>query len=272
MYKCHTVSSRNSKRTNKDNIASLERKYGAESNVVRVRVDGEFPLQEDDVFIPLSLIEQSINTDYDDKKEVVSIDIGCDVARFGDDKTCIGYKVNEKVEFYSKIQGQDLMRTAGRIIQLGEQLREKHKFKGRIPIKVDDGGLGGGVTDRLNEIKRSNPEKYWWFEVVKVLFGKAIKHKNYADTTTYMMAVVKSLLSPYNENGEPQPIKLILPNDEDLVGQLSVRKYDITDDSRIKVESKKSMKGRGLSSPDEADCLCLLCLPVKMKRLMSKGE
>ena len=272
LYKCHTVSSMNSKRTNKDNIASLERKYGAESNVVRVRVDGEFPLQEDDVFIPLSLIEQSINTDYDDKKEVVSIDIGCDVARFGDDKTCIGYKVNEKVEFYSKIQGQDLMRTAGRIIQLGEQLREKHKFKGRIPIKVDDGGLGGGITDRLNEIKRSNPEKYWWFEVVKVLFGKAIKHKNYADTTTYMMAVVKSLLSPYNENGEPQPIKLILPNDEDLVGQLSVRKYDITDDSRIKVESKKSMKGRGLSSPDEADCLCLLCLPVKMKRLMSKGE
>lgn len=42
LYKCHTVSSRNSKRTNKDNIASLERKYGAESNVVRVRVDGDF--------------------------------------------------------------------------------------------------------------------------------------------------------------------------------------------------------------------------------------
>ncbi len=98
----------------------------------------------------------------------------------------------------------------------------------------------------MNEIKRSNPEKYWWFEVVKVLFGKAIKHKNYADTTTYMMAVVKSLLSPYNENGEPQPIKLILPNDEDLVGQLSVRKYDITDDSKNRSGIKEINERQGL--------------------------
>ena len=52
MYKHHTVSSRNSPRTNKENILSLERKYGKDSNVVRVRVDGEFPTQDDDVFVP----------------------------------------------------------------------------------------------------------------------------------------------------------------------------------------------------------------------------
>ena len=267
MYRCHTVSSRTSKRTNKDNIKSLIRKYGEESNVVRVRVDGEFPLQEDDVFIPLSLIEQSINTDYDETKPVLSIDIGCDVARFGDDKTCIGYKVNEKVEFYRKISGQNLMRTASEIIRCGEMLRDKYNFTGKIPIKVDDGGLGGGVSDRLNQIKENDPDKYWWYEVVKVLFGKSIRNKDYADTTTYMMAIVKNLLQPYDENGEKKPIGLVLPNDEDLVGQLSVRKYDITDDSKIKVESKKLMKARSLPSPDEADCLCLLCLPVKMRNV-----
>lgn len=58
LYKCHTVSSADSSRTNKENIDSLIRKYGWDSNVVRVRVRGEFPNQEDDVFIPLSLIEQ----------------------------------------------------------------------------------------------------------------------------------------------------------------------------------------------------------------------
>ena len=58
MYKCHTVSSMDSTRTNKENIDSLVRKYGWDSNVVRVRVRGEFPNQEDDVFIPLSIIEQ----------------------------------------------------------------------------------------------------------------------------------------------------------------------------------------------------------------------
>ena len=38
LYKCHTVSSADSKRTNKENIESLIKKYGWESNVVRVRV------------------------------------------------------------------------------------------------------------------------------------------------------------------------------------------------------------------------------------------
>ena len=45
LYKCHTVSSAESKRTNKENIESLIRKYGWDSNVVRVRVRGEFPIK-----------------------------------------------------------------------------------------------------------------------------------------------------------------------------------------------------------------------------------
>ena len=52
-YYCMKVSSRDSPRTNKQNIADLERKFGKNSNVVRVRVDGEFPENEDDVFIPM---------------------------------------------------------------------------------------------------------------------------------------------------------------------------------------------------------------------------
>jgi hypothetical protein len=80
-----------------------------------------------------------------------------------------------------------------------------------------------------------------------------------------MMNVVKSLLSKKDDEGNPKPVELILPNDNDLVGQLSCRKYTMTDNSKIKIESKEDMKKRGLSSPDEADCVLLLCLPVSMK-------
>ena len=45
-----TVDAEKSKRTDKENIAALKKKYGADSNVVRVRVHGLFPLAEDDVF------------------------------------------------------------------------------------------------------------------------------------------------------------------------------------------------------------------------------
>ncbi len=268
MYKYHTVSSADSQRTNKENIESLIRKYGINSNVVLVRVFGEFPEQEDDIFIPLSLIENSIMTEYQPRDQPTIIHIGCDVARFGDDKTVIGYKIDEKAEFYKKRQGQDTMKTADDIILLGEMLVHKYGLRPEtdspIPVKVDDGGVGGGVVDRLKQIKRSDPDRFWWLEIYPVLFGQRIKHKYYHDSTTYMMAVVKKLLQPFDEDtGEQKPVELILPNDDDLVAQLSGRKYFLTEVSKIKVESKEAMKKRGLPSPDEADCVLLLCLPVK---------
>ena len=268
IYKCHTVSSADSRRTNKENIASLIRKYGRESNVVLVRVFGEFPKQEDDIFIALSLVENSIMTDFLPRQAPAFIHIACDVARFGDDKTVIGYKIDEKAEFYKKRQGQDTMKTADDIILLGEMLVHKYKLNpgtdSPIPVKVDDGGVGGGVVDRLKQIKRNHPERFWWLEVYPVLFGQRIKHKYYHDSTTYMMAIVKKLLQPFDEDtGKEKPVGLILPNDNDLVAQLSGRKYTLTEAGKIKVESKEAMKKRGLPSPDEADYILLLSLPVK---------
>ena len=96
LYKCHTVSSADSPRTNKENIESLIRKYGRGSNVVLVRVFGEFPLQEDDIFISLSLVENSIMTEFSPRKTPDLIHIACHVARFGDDTTVIAYKIDEK--------------------------------------------------------------------------------------------------------------------------------------------------------------------------------
>ena len=67
-------------------------------------------------------------------------------------------------------------------------------------------------------------------------------------------------------------MELILPDDDDLVAQLSGRKYTLTDNSKVKVESKKDMKERGLPSPDEADCVLLLCVPINTKKKGAKKE
>ena len=63
LYATHKVSALDSIRTNKENIQSLIRKFGRRSNVVRVRVDGEFPIDEDDVFITMSDINTALNTE-----------------------------------------------------------------------------------------------------------------------------------------------------------------------------------------------------------------
>ncbi len=110
-------------------------------------------------------------------------------------------------------------------------------------------------------------------EVIPVNFGQPIKHKYYYDTTTYMMGVIRDLIAPFDNDGKPKKPEIVLPDDSDMVGQLSVRKYQFMSNGKTKVESKKEMKERGLSSPDEADCILLVCLPVKLKsKRKKKGE
>jgi len=283
MYQKLTVSSMDSARTNKDNIQSLIRKYGEDSNVVRVRVYGLFPEQDDDVFIPYSWLEQSINTEPEpetakalgiyendkgekviDRSGVYSIDIGCDVARFGDDRTCIGYKINEVAKMRKKYNGQDTTWTAGQIAQLYRTLKDFYKFQGIVPVKIDDGGVGGGVTDQLKEMKRRHPEEYNTMKIYPIHFGQPIRHKYYYDTTTYMMGIIREMIQPFDDEGNTRKPTLILPDDDDLVGQFSCRKYAFAG-GKQKVESKKEMKERGLRSPDEADCMMLTCFPIDRK-------
>ncbi len=270
-YNAIKIDARESGRVSKESIETLKNMYGEDSDVFRVRVTGDFPLQADDVFIPLPLIEKSIMTELKNNDEPTSIHIGADIARFGDDKTVIGFKVDKKVEFYKKINGQDTVRTAKDIGLLGEKLIKQYNFKNSIAVKIDDGGVGGGVVDRLREMKENDPKRYWWLDIYPINFGKKIKHKHYHDSTTYMMGVVKDLLSPFDEDGNEKEIELILPDDERLVAQLSTRKYNITANSKLIVESKKKVKERNQPSPDEADCVLLLCLPVKPKKKKRGG-
>lgn len=269
-YSAFHIDGRKSPRVSQEYVDTIINMYGEDSDMFRVRVAGDFPLQEDEVFIPLSLVENSIMTEYSPRKNPNTVHIGADIARFGSDKTIIGYKVDEKVEFYRKRRGQDTMKTADDIIACGEMLMKKYSIRDQIPVKVDDGGVGGGVVDRLRQIKRNQPERFWWLDIIPVKFGQRIQHKYYYDSTTYMMSIVKKLLSTYDEDdGTKKPCELILPDDNDLVAQLSTRRYAMTETSKIRIESKKDFKKRSQVSPDEADCLLLLCLPTKTKR---KGD
>lgn len=252
MYRCHKVSSLDSTRTNKENIAAFIRKYGEHSNVVKVRVYGDFPAQEDDTFIPLPLIEQTVLNEIDTEK-INRISLGVDVARYGDDETVIASNIGGKIEIPLVRHGQSLMTTAGDIVRLYKQIiKDYPQYKGVITVNIDDTGLGGGVTDRLEEVKTE--QRLRRMEIVPVNFGNKPpldgSEEHYQDISTYMWATVKAEM----ENRE-----ISIPNDEELVAQLSVRKYSITSQGKIMLESKKDMKARSIKSPDRADAVALSC-------------
>lgn len=279
MYARKTVNAEDVLRVSRENIDMLKRKFGEKSNVYRVRVLGEFPLEEDDVFITEDLIRGSINARIpedtqaalgingyrQDPSKIYRADIGCDVARFGDDRTCITYIINEVVKIYKKVNGKNTTWTAGSILQLYSYIRDFYGYDGVINVKVDDGGVGGGVVDQLRAAQER--DKYYEGMALRAInFGQPVGHRYYYDTTTYMLGIIRDLILPYDDEGNKREPQLILPDDDEMIAEFCCRKYEFMTGGKQKVESKKKMKERNLPSPDIADSIALTCLPVPEKR------
>ena len=111
--------------------------------------------------------------------------------------------------------------------------------------------MGGGVTDRLREVKYEEGLHRMVSVPVNVASSSSeYAEEDYTDITGYMWWVVKELL---------RQRELCLPNDEELSAQLTTRKYAIDSKGKIKLESKDDMKKRQLPSPDMGDALALSC-------------
>ncbi len=56
-----------------------------------------------------------------------------------------------------------------------------------------------------------------------------------------------------------------LPHDDQLISELTAPKWELTENGKIKIESKKAMKKRGIDSPNLADALIMAYYPAKPK-------
>lgn len=256
-FRTHKVDSRDSKRTSRENIQMMIDKYGAESDVVRVRVYGEFPKAEADAFIALELVELATTGRIDAVGD--TLHIGVDVARFGDDETVIALRIGMKVFPLQCYSRQDTMVTVGCVIAEGKEMLRKFPELRRVEIKVDDSGVGGGVTDRLNEVIAEEGLSAW--RVIPVNNGSKPtddEQEHYENRGTESWAVMRNLLQEaFSKHLQGGPVGIELPLDERLVTQMSQRKYRMTSKGRIALERKEDMKKRGLDSPDRADAVIL---------------
>lgn len=259
-YKTHTVSSRESKRTNKDNIEMIESKYGKDSDVVRVRVDGQFPKGALDSFVSLETVELACSNNNRIDQRCIdaakTLHIGVDVARFGDDKTVITPRISTKVFEFRKYSKKSTMETAGNVLFCCKEYMKRFPQIKYCTIKVDDTGVGGGVTDRLNEVIKEEKLPY---KVIPVNNGDSATDDYYFNLGGQLWGNVKELLEINFSNtmqgkGDAQ---MELPCDDEMIKQLSIRRYHMTSKGKIQLESKKNMKERGAGSPDVADSLAL---------------
>lgn len=236
------VDSRTVRITNKAQISAWEQDYGEDSDFFRVRVKGEFPRAGTMQFIPADLVDAARKRE-PEAKLYDPLVMGVDVARFGDDQSVIVLRRGRDAKSIAwvTLRGADTMQLAARIVDMAAQFRPDAIF-------VDEGGVGGGVVDRLNMLRQP---------VIGVQFGgkadRAIQDGQglvgYANKRAEMWGNMREWL----RGG-------MIPDNADLTTELVAVEYGyVMRDGRdvILLEKKSDMKRRGLASPDMADALAL---------------
>ena len=223
----------------------LVKNFGENSNMVRVRADGEFPKQDDDALISLELLEPCLHREARPCGDEL-FKLGVDVARFGDDRTVFilrqGHHVSH-IEIHSK---DDTMVTSGRVAMFC-QLHHVDE------IYVDVCGLGAGVADRLRELN---------FSIVDVnVAEKAPERRKDVDSIDMIPNKLRDFLwlesLKFFQHQEPSFECCDKDYVETLIGELSTVGYTFNSSGCIVVHSKDKLKKDGLRSPDIADALNL---------------
>ena len=229
----------------------LVRKFGEDSNVVRVRADGEFPRADDDTLIPLDQVEAAIERPRADDREPGDRRLGVDIARYGDDRTVFILRDGPNVERIHIEAKIDTMRCVGIITNL---IRKWDADSVHLDIS---GGLGAGPYDRLRELKRQGKMREGVM-LLGVNVAEKAPHRSNLQTEHQPYRLRDYLwleMSDWMASGEGSFADISRDTAEDLAGELCSVRYSLDSAGRLVIESKDMMKRRGLRSCDLADAL-----------------
>lgn len=213
-------------------VEDARRGWGENSPQYASRVLGEFPSADVDALVSWDQIKAGQRFVYPGRPHPFII--GCDVARFGGDSTVIALRQGWSVRIMESMRGWATTQTAGLLTNLSRRFNN-------CVVRVDDTGVGGGVTDMLNE-NRVNVEPI-------IAAAQAADPKLFANARAEGYWRVRQAL----EVG----ILDIDPADDELARQLARLRYRLDSKGRVLIESKDAMRARGEPSPDRADAVAL---------------
>lgn len=220
-------------------IEKMKAQYGEESNVFRVRVLGEFPLEDADVLMPLSIVEPALTREVEPTRLVRPI-WGLDVARYGECLNALAKRQGNVMPEPIKTWGNSsLMRTVGNVVAEYEDTPHRDRPH---EIIVDVCGLGAGVVDRLIELD---------LPVRGVNAGEAAPRRD-AKRLSRMRDWLWWQGREWFLRGDCR-----IANDQYLIGELTDVHYALNSSGKIQVESKRDILDDGRPSPDRADAFLL---------------
>jgi len=235
MWSKHAVTAFDCPHITQTQIDEVVQRYGEKHPLTRSMIYGEFvDIGLESLVINLTQLQNCYNTPPRFKPGVRIA--GVDFAAGGDQNViCIsdGNKILPMIAWREK----DTMAAVGRFI-----VEFKKAGLEASNIYADASGMGMVMCDAL-------AESGW--AVNRVNFGGTAYDNNaYTNRSAEMW---------YGMAKKIEDAEIILPEDEDLTAQLTCRRTITNSKGKLGVESKDSMRARGIASPDRADALAL-CL------------
>ena len=161
---------------------------------------------------------------------------GIDIAREGGDSSVFIVREGARVIYIDEWAKTDLMETSGLILQKIEKFNLDPKN-----VNLDAVGVGAGVYDRLKE------QKIYVNGIIAG--GEPMDKEHYVNSRAEMYDNLRKRF----EAGT-----ISIPDDRDLIAQLSSIRFKIASDKKLQIISKEDMKRTyHLKSPDRADALAL---------------
>lgn len=223
---------------------------------VAQEIDIDYNASVDGVVVLKAWVDGAIRRGPDGlyKGERGAITIGCDVARFGSDKSAAVVREGRNLLWAEEWQGHDTTGSVDRLVAIGKDcewmLREG--AGDRLYFLIDTIGVGAGVADGLRKWIRDNERVGKW-QVVDVQVGEKSPEEKCFRLRDALWWRVRQWFE------KELPVFDVEAIAKNVIGQLaaelSAPTYDVKDEGLVVVESKKQMKKRGVPSPNLADAL-----------------
>lgn len=230
------IDGRDAAMTNKAALNSMVERYGEDSDIVKVRVRGEFPSASVSQFMPTDLVDAAkARTITADEIKGAPVILGLDVARYGDDASVLWLRQGLYSKRVFKVNRVDTMQLASMTLNAINAERANAAF---IDIS---GGLGAGVYDRLKQLNYGHV-------CIPVNFGAAASQPSrYANKRCEMYGEAKEWLI---DGGTIPPSG---EESEELCEDLTSVDYFIDRNGRTALEEKADVKEKLGRSPDDGD-------------------
>lgn len=214
--------------------------WGENSEMFRARVMGEFPDRGEDNLISISDIDDAtcpLGEAPASTGGYEPVILGVDVARYGVDRSVIMVRRGDVVVDVQVRHGFPTTATTGQIVATA---REHHPQQ----VNVDETGMGAGVVDPLRE----QGFTVYGFNGSAAPVGEEMVCANLRAEGYWTLA------RRFRDH------RIRIPRDAELIAELASLRYRYNSRGKVLMESKDSMKSRGLPSPDKADALMLAFL------------